>query len=219
LLEDSFLELDVSAAGCAGADPAAAGVVAASLVAVPAPLAPASAEPCVVFPTAPLPAPPTVAPPLIVSGEPGALCVGESAPFVPTTASPVDGVAAAPVESEVPAVLGAVPGVTVSTTAVVLGAPEPPPLPVPPADIAPGVSVSEPASLGGSRFGEPVRAAIETSGPFFKIPNDFVIKFVRGRGVFCSCCIRAIAVGSGCGTGAPNAISLFFASPASGESG
>ena len=56
--------------------------------------------------------------------------------------------------------------------------------PAPPAVFAPGVSWSPPASLGGSIFGVPTRAAIETSGPFFKIPIGFVKKFERGRGVF-----------------------------------
>lgn len=174
LLEDSFFELSVVAwqlpevaadtalpaldPGVAAAEPpgaAAAGGQAAAGV-VPAVLAEvaASAEPpapCDVFPTLPEAVPPTMAPPASASEEPGAVCVGESGPLFPTGASPVApvGVVSGP-GAPVPAGLE-VPGVTVSTTAVV---PAPPP-PGAPADIVPGVSDSLPASSGGSRFGAP----------------------------------------------------------------
>ena len=108
--------------------------------------------------------PPTVAPPLVLSALPGAPCVGESGPFVPTVASPVVPVAGT---SEVAVALPCVPGVTVATTAVV-------PAPAPTL-IVPGVNDSPPASPGGSRFGMPTWAAVATSGPFFSIPSGFMI--------------------------------------------
>lgn len=176
--------------------------------------------PCVVLPTAPEAVPPTIAPPLSFVPAPGALGVGESGPLFPTCASPVEVGELVAVASEVPVAVPEVPGVTVSTTAVV---PAPgaalPDAPGPPIVVVPGVRVSEPASLGGSRSGVPTRAAIETSGPFFSTPVVRASSPARGRGVFCSCCMRASAPGSGCGTGAPIAISLALASPASGESG
>jgi hypothetical protein len=200
--------------------PIVAGVAAEEVGAVEESDVPAVApEPCAVFPIAPEAVPPVVAPPVESLEVPGALGVGESGPFVPTCASPVEPGALDAVASEVPVVpaLPEVPGVTVSTTAVV-----PAPLldaPGEPTPVVPGVSVSDPASLGGSRLGGPTRAAIETSGPFFSTDMPLFSSPPRGRGSFCSCCIRAIAPGSGCGTGAPIATSLAFASPASGESG
>lgn len=178
LLEDSFFELSVVAwhepaeaadtalpaldpgvaaaeppgaaeAGGQAAAPVAAGVVPAVLVEAAASAEPTA--PCDVFPMLPEAVPPTMAPPESASEEPGAVCVGESGPLFPTGASPVApvGVVSGP---GVPAAAGLeVPGVTVSTTAVV---PAPPP-PGAPADIVPGVSDSLPASSGGSRFGAP----------------------------------------------------------------
>jgi hypothetical protein len=108
----------------------------------------------------------------------------------------------------------ALPGVTVCTVA------ELPMLEV----VAPGTLgckenpiVSSPLSLAGVMVGGPLRAAAETSGPFLRMPMDRFM--IPGRAADCSFCIRAIAVGSAGGTGMPNLTSLFFASPASEESG
>jgi len=101
---------------------------------------------------------------------------------------------------------------TVSTTAVFPGLP-------PPAVKLPGVNVSPSPSPSGVRLGAPIRAAVETSGPFRSAPSGLLIRLPRGRGVFCSFCIRAKAVGSGCGIGDPSLVSLAFASAARGESG
>jgi hypothetical protein len=147
--------------------------------------------------------------------------------LLPTGASPVDegavfaGVSEPDVELgaglEVEDALPFVPGVTVSTTAVVDG-PFPDGEP-PPADMLPGVNVSPSPSPSGVRLGAPVRAAVETSGPFRSAPSGLLIRLPRCRGKFCSFCIRANAVGSGWGTGAPNLVNLSFASAARGESG
>ena len=77
--------------------------------------------------------------------------------------------------------------------------------------------VSSPDSLAGVIVGVPLCAAVETSGPFFR--TVIVRLIIPGRSVDCSFCILARAVGSAGGTGTPNLTSLFFASPAMGESG
>ena len=77
--------------------------------------------------------------------------------------------------------------------------------------------VSSPDSLAGVMVGAPLRAALVKSGPVFRTIMD---RFTNpGRSVDCSFCIRATAVGSAGGTGIPNFSNLFFASPASEESG
>ena len=81
----------------------------------------------------------------------------------------------------------------------------------------PNPIVSSPVSLAGVMVGSPLRAALETSGLVF---NTVMERFKNPeRSVVCSFCIRATAVGSAGGTGTPNFTSLFFASPARGESG
>ena len=108
----------------------------------------------------------------------------------------------------------ALPGVTVSTAAV-LPMLEPPPAPL--LGCNPITSVSSPDSLAGVIVGAPLRAAAETSGLVFR---TVIVRLMRpGRSACCSFCIRATAVGSAGGTGTPNFTSLFFASPARGESG
>jgi len=93
--------------------------------------------------------------------------------------------------------LGALPGVTISTTAA-FPAPgaDPPKL-----DRFPGVkmSVAEVLSDSGCRFGAPVRAAATSSvcGPDRTNASGFLIKLSCSRGVFCSATIQACALGSG----------------------
>lgn len=111
------------------------------------------------------------------------------------------------------------PAETVST-ATELPLPDPP-VPTDPGAPEPGLStsVADVGSLGGFRFGWPVRAAMETSGPVFKTPSDRCMMPGRLRGSFCSCSIRARAPGSDCGTGTPARRSLFLESPTRLESG
>ena len=142
--------------------------------------------------------------------------------LLPTGASPVEpgavlaGVSELELEFggglEVEVVFPLFPAGTVSTTAMFAG-------PWPPVDMLPGVNVSPSPSPSGVRLGAPVRAAVETSGPFRSAPRGLLIRLPRCRGKFCSFCIRANAVGSGWGTGAPNLVNLSFASAARGESG
>src|SRR6516164_7756862 len=115
-----------------------------------------------------------------------------------------------------------VPGVAISTTAVLPGALLPPPTPI--CALPPPVSTSADSapSDSGSIFGAPVFAAVMRSwlgpewtsaiGPLLTNPGC-------SRGAAASACIHASALGSGCGTGTPKATSFFLASPTSGESG
>src|SRR5580658_3279724 len=79
----------------------------------------------------------------------------------------------------------------------------------------PGVSMSigDTLSDSGCKFGAPFLAATFNSplGPFDTNASGFLTRLVCGLGVFCSAVIHATALGSGCGTGAPNALSLSFA--------
>src|SRR4029077_18386573 len=107
------------------------------------------------------------------------------------------------------------------------GTKAPAPLPLLPAELpaatmlspAPGVSVSVASSACGVKVGKPTLAAAVTSGPLLRSSPGRFRKPGRSRGVSCSFCMRASAVGSGCGTGAPNFTSLALAPAANGESG
>src|SRR5260370_4583475 len=97
------------------------------------------------------------------------------------------------------------------------------PVPVPTRASFPPVNTSIPASLSASGVivGFPVLAATRNScpGPLRTRPMGFLIRLSRCRGAFCSAVIQATALGSGCGTGAPCALSRFLASGTSGDSG
>src|SRR5260221_10224143 len=167
-------------------------------------------------------------------------CVASSAGVVTAAgvfgseAAAVGGAAAFGSESVVagcPSVAGAstvdppaapLPGVATSMTAVLPTGLEPPApairaCPPPPVKTSP----REVESVSGCICGGPLRAAtiISFPGPVFTMDSGLLIIPGFGRAAFCSACIHANAFGSGCGTGTPNATSLFFASPANGESG
>ena len=90
----------------------------------------------------------------------------------------------------------AVPGVTVSTVAVLPTAAFGPVMPT--AGVGPRVSVSSPDSLAGVNVGGPLRAAMVTSGPLFRIPVERRITArTLARGFRLGLCIRATASGSG----------------------
>src|ERR1017187_5518197 len=100
----------------------------------------------------------------------------------------------------------ALPGVTVSTVAVLPG-PEPMLMfgPI----CGPKLSVSSPDSLAGVIVGAPLCDAVETSGRTFRKLVDRVTS--PGRAFAASVCsffIRASATGSGGGMGIPNLVSL-----------
>ena len=89
----------------------------------------------------------------------------------------------------------------------------------PAAVVPPSVSVSLLGSSGGVSVGVPLCAAMVTSGPVLNMSSERAAKLARGRGVCCSFCMRAKAVGSGCGRGRLDCTSFALESAANPESG
>src|SRR5712692_9416324 len=182
--------------------PAAEGSAFASAPVVPVPAAVEGAAPFV------------APPPLVAAGSAGDVgSLGGSLPAGGFAELPSAGAAVFSAPLVVPFELP--PAVTVATIPEVA-----PPAPI--RDCPPLAKISPvEVSVSGCRFGGPVFAAACSSapGPFFRIPSGFLTRLVRFLGVFCSARIHATALGSACGTGAPSAVSLFFASEASPESG
>src|SRR5580704_1971718 len=104
---------------------------------------------------------------------------------------------------------------TVSAEAVAPPEPPAPPAVATPTIVlpeAPGTRVSVLPEFSGVNVGSPFLAAILTSGPVLSAPRGRKTSLLDGRGACCSACMRAIAVGSGCGTGVPNFSSFAFES-------